>query len=225
MRLQMIKSAEKFTHVTEMTRIADIGNATCVEATALMRCWTVNSDSLNLVYSINIQVRIRSRQRLVIHFGRCRLSGLTLRQSECFGFHQFSHVIRLPNRQRHNRQRRVLRPTGGEHAAIRDEQIRNIMALAETVDHAVFWLCTHTIGTQIMRGRIGRSRVCLCGTYRILQRHTLFVSVVTHRHIVGMVVSFECGYAVFKSLETPVSLQNFNGVSIRVLDEEELGQQ
>ncbi len=35
MRLRMIKSAEEIAHITEMTRIADIGGAACVEATAV----------------------------------------------------------------------------------------------------------------------------------------------------------------------------------------------
>ena len=34
MRLRMIKSAEEIAHITKMTRIADIGGAACVEATA-----------------------------------------------------------------------------------------------------------------------------------------------------------------------------------------------
>ncbi|MTH34367.1 M24 family metallopeptidase [Paracoccus limosus] len=34
MRLRMIKSAEEIAHITEMTRIADLGGAACVEATA-----------------------------------------------------------------------------------------------------------------------------------------------------------------------------------------------
>jgi creatinase len=35
MRLRMIKSAEEIAHITEMARIADIGGAACVEATAV----------------------------------------------------------------------------------------------------------------------------------------------------------------------------------------------
>ena len=35
MRLRMIKSAEEIAHITEMTRIADLGGAACVEATAV----------------------------------------------------------------------------------------------------------------------------------------------------------------------------------------------
>ena len=35
MKLRMIKSAEEIAHITEMTRIADIGGAACVEATAV----------------------------------------------------------------------------------------------------------------------------------------------------------------------------------------------
>lgn len=35
MRLRMVKSAEEIAHITEMARIADLGGAACVEATAV----------------------------------------------------------------------------------------------------------------------------------------------------------------------------------------------
>lgn len=35
MRLRMVKSAEEIAHIEKMTRIADIGGAACVEATAV----------------------------------------------------------------------------------------------------------------------------------------------------------------------------------------------
>ena len=47
--------------------------------------------------------------------------------------HFVSDVFRLPDRQRHDRQRRVLGAAGGELAAVGDEQVLDVVRLAELV--------------------------------------------------------------------------------------------
>ena len=49
--------------------------------------------------------------------------------------HLTCDMIGLTDRQRHDGQRRIFRSPGGELAAVRDEQVGNVMRLAPFVDH------------------------------------------------------------------------------------------
>ena len=51
--------------------------------------------------------------------------------------HRLGDVVRLPDRQRHDGERRVLGRAGGELAAVGDEQVLDVVRLAPFVDDAV----------------------------------------------------------------------------------------
>src|SRR6478672_8578411 len=64
--------------------------------------------------------------------------------------HGARDVVRLPDRQRHDRQRRIAGGAGGELAAVRDEQVLDVVGLAELVRHTIPRLLAHSVGTQIV---------------------------------------------------------------------------
>ena len=59
-------------------------------------------------------------------------------------------VVGLPDRERHDGQRRVLGPAGRELAAVRDEQIGDIVGLAELVADAVLCLFALAAGAHVV---------------------------------------------------------------------------
>ena len=56
------------------------------------------------------------------------------------------NIIRLTDRQAHNRQRWVFARARSELTAVRDKQVRNIMALAPFVHDPIFRQKAHAIG-------------------------------------------------------------------------------
>src|SRR6476646_9349719 len=77
----------------------------------------------------------RARRACVLHHVLAQLVG---------------QVVGLPDRERHDGQRRVLGPAGRELAAVRDEQIGVIVGLAVLVADAVLRLLALAAGTHIV---------------------------------------------------------------------------
>ena len=67
-------------------------------------------------------------------------------------------VVGLPDGERDDGQRRVLRRAGGELAAVGDEEVRDVVALPAPVDHPVARVLAHPVGAEVVRRRIGRRR-------------------------------------------------------------------
>src|SRR5437899_13042371 len=65
--------------------------------------------------------------------------------------HLFRDVVRLTNGKRNNRQGGVLCAAGRELAAIGDEQILDVVSLAEFVADAISRILRHPAGAEIMR--------------------------------------------------------------------------
>ena len=73
-----------------------------------------------------------------------------------------SDVISLPDRQRHNSQRRIFGSARGELRPIRDEQVFDIMGLTPFVHHAVLWLSDMRLVPRLWvdgYGGVGKVRV------------------------------------------------------------------
>ena len=64
--------------------------------------------------------------------------------------HLVGDVVGLTDREGHDRQRRVLGPAGCELAAVRDEQVLDVVRLAPLVHHAVARIGAHTVRAEIV---------------------------------------------------------------------------
>ena len=108
--------------------------------------------------------------------------------SDFLALHRAGDVVRLPDRQRDDRQRRIAGRAAGELAAVGDEQVLDVVGLAELVHHAVPRLLAHPVGAEVVRAGIGRRRIGHGGADGLVDRGALLVGVVAHRDVVGMIV-------------------------------------
>src|SRR5690606_21757034 len=92
--------------------------------------------------------------------------------------HLLGDVVGLPDRQRDDRQRRVFGGAGGELAAVRHEQVPDVVRLAVAVDHTVLGLLAHAVGAEVVRGRVGRRREDARRADRVVEGRTLLVGMV-----------------------------------------------
>src|SRR5258706_612471 len=89
------------------------------------------------------------------------LSGVA--QSDVALVHLVGNVIRLPDRQRDDGERRILRRAGGELAAVRDEKVFHVMGLPVTVAHTVaragaLPACAHVMSRRKRHARVNLGR-------------------------------------------------------------------
>src|SRR5712671_8009975 len=102
--------------------------------------------------------------------------------------HRAGDVVRLPDRERHDRQRWIAGGAAGELAAIRDEQVLDVVGLAEFVHHAVPRLLAHPVATQVVGAWIGRRWIGHGGADGLVDGGSLLVGVIAHRDVVRMIV-------------------------------------
>src|SRR5216683_2962172 len=67
---------------------------------------------------------------------------------DLLALHRAADVVRMPDRERHDRQRWIAGGAASELAAIRDEQVLDVVGLAEFVHHAIPRLLAHPVGAH-----------------------------------------------------------------------------
>ena len=75
--------------------------------------------------------------------------------SNCLLAHLVGDVVGLTYRQGHDGEGRVLRSAGRELAAVRDEEIFDVVRLAPLVDDAVARILRHAVSAEIVGRRVG----------------------------------------------------------------------
>ena len=128
--------------------------------------------------------------------------------SDCALRHLLRDVIGLPDRQRDDGQCRVLRAAGRELAAVRNEEVRNVMGLPPLVADAVTRIAAHAAGSEVVRRRVGRRAAQIDGIcVGHLFTSCLYGDVVTVRYndegdlrtVLQLKVNFENGTEVITS--------------------------
>lgn len=79
-------------------------------------------------------------------------------------------MVGLTDRQRHDGQGRVFCRAGGELAAVADEKIGDVVALAPSVDDAILSPFRRAVRAEVMRRWIGRRRQGARGPDRLVDR-------------------------------------------------------
>src|SRR5262245_45935141 len=131
--------------------------------------------------------------------GRCRATAVVMRMApgpapcvmgvlHLLPTQLTGQVLSLPDRERHNGQRRVLGPAGRKLAAVRDEQIGDVVGLAILVAHPVLRLLALAAGALVLGAGEWRQLEYLFGAERLVDRRSRLVGVVAHGSVVGMVL-------------------------------------
>jgi len=102
--------------------------------------------------------------------------------------HLVRDVVRLPDRERYNRQRRIGRRAGAELASIGDEQVRDLMGLPPFVAYTILRPLAHAAAAHVVaRGERGRL-VDFLRAQRLVDRAALSKGVIAHPFVIDVIV-------------------------------------
>ena len=103
-------------------------------------------------------------------------------------------IVGLADGQCHDGERRVLRRPGGELAAIRHEQVLDVVRLTPCVDDTIPGIFTHAVGAEVVGRGIGRRAVDFLGAGRLIDRSTLLEGMFAHGQVIGVIVEMDVGH-------------------------------
>src|SRR3981189_631052 len=89
---------------------------------------------------------------------------------DCLSQHAAPPYMPNPDGKRHDGERRIAGRAAGELAAIRDEQILDVVGLAEFVHDTILRFGPHPVGAHVMGTWIGRGRIRHCRANRLVNR-------------------------------------------------------
>lgn len=102
-----------------------------------------------------------------------------------------SDVIRLPDCERNDRQRRVCRRAGGELASIGDKEVFDVVGLAPFIADPIFATSALAAGAQIVSGRTWRNPDDPGRTDGVIDHCASRKTVIPHGNVVRMIVKMD----------------------------------